>query len=75
DAPQDRVATAVAARTGGEPEQIEELLYGADPATDEDLLTLARSLDTMTRAVVASPPERSNPVPAPRTDPTEGGPR
>ncbi|MET7748798.1 DUF4350 domain-containing protein [Micromonospora sp. NPDC005367] len=75
DAPQDRVATAVAARTGGEPEQIEELLYGDDPATDEELLTLARSLDTVTRAVVASPPERSHPVPSPRTDPTEGGPR
>ncbi|MER7442216.1 DUF4350 domain-containing protein [Micromonospora avicenniae] len=75
DAPQDRVATAVAARAGGEPEQIEELLYGGDPATDEDLVTLARSLDTVTRAVVASPPERSHPVPSPRTDPTEGGTR
>ncbi|WP_207915578.1 DUF4350 domain-containing protein [Micromonospora sp. 15K316] len=75
DTPQDQVATAVAARAGGEPEQVEELLYGDDPATDEELLDLARSLDAVTRAVTATPPGPTRGVTPTGTEPTEGGPR
>ncbi|MEV1332885.1 DUF4350 domain-containing protein [Micromonospora costi] len=75
DAPPERVAEAVAARTGDDPEQVEELLYGDDPPTDAALLDLARSLDAVTRTVAAAPPERARPDGAPRPDPTEGGPR
>ncbi|MFI7606632.1 DUF4350 domain-containing protein [Micromonospora sp. NPDC049366] len=66
DAPPDRVAAAVAARTGEGPGPTEELLYGGDPATDQELLDLARALDRITRTVAEAPPG---------TDPTEGGPR
>ncbi|WP_187398597.1 DUF4350 domain-containing protein [Micromonospora sp. WP24] len=75
ETPRDRVATAVAARAGGEPEQVEELLYGDDPATDQELLDLARSLDALTRAAAESPPEQTHGVPPTRTEPTEGEPR
>ncbi|MEU1751215.1 DUF4350 domain-containing protein [Micromonospora matsumotoense] len=58
------LAARVAGRTGGDPEQIRELLYGAEPETDAALLELARSLDRLTRTVAAAPGR-----------PTEGDPR
>ncbi|MGK5738479.1 DUF4350 domain-containing protein [Micromonospora sp. URMC 103] len=73
--PPERVSAAVAARTGHDPEQVEELLYGDDPATDADLLDLARSLDDLTRTVAAVPPDRARPADPTGPDPTEGGPR
>ncbi|MFI6262063.1 DUF4350 domain-containing protein [Micromonospora sp. NPDC051006] len=75
DTPPDRVAAAVAARTGDGPGEIEELLYGADPDTDRQLLDLARSLDRIVRTVVDFPADRAHPAEPPRTDPTKGGPR
>ncbi|MDO3701050.1 DUF4350 domain-containing protein [Micromonospora sp. C28SCA-DRY-2] len=70
DAAPDRVAGAVAARTGAEPAATEELLYGGEPETDQDLLELARALDGVTRTVA---PPASPDVPLP--DRTEGEPR
>ncbi|MEU1601748.1 DUF4350 domain-containing protein [Micromonospora matsumotoense] len=58
------LAARVAGRTGDDPEQIRELLYGAAPETDAALLELARSLDRLTRTVAAAPGR-----------PTEGDPR
>lgn len=76
DTPPERVARAVAARTGGDPEQIEDLLYGDDPDTDQELLDLARSLDALSRTVAASAPTQGRPAGAPPPpDPTEGGTR
>ncbi|MEV4846765.1 DUF4350 domain-containing protein [Micromonospora matsumotoense] len=49
------LAARVAGRTGDDPEQIRELLYGAAPETDAALLELARSLDRLTRTVAAAP--------------------
>ncbi|MFJ8685691.1 DUF4350 domain-containing protein [Micromonospora wenchangensis] len=58
------VAARVAGPAGGTPEQIHELLFGAAPQTDAELLELARSLDRLTRTVAAAPGR-----------PTEGDPR
>ncbi|MGS2618912.1 DUF4350 domain-containing protein [Micromonospora sp. LZ34] len=71
DAPPDRVAGAVAARAGGDPAATEELLYGGEPETDQELLELARGLDGVTRTV-ASPPASPD---APLPDRPEGEPR
>ncbi|MEV0805224.1 DUF4350 domain-containing protein [Micromonospora sp. NPDC050200] len=54
-APPAQVAALVAARAGGTPDEAHELLYGAEPSSDTELLELARSLDRMTRTVAASP--------------------
>ncbi|MGC5018353.1 DUF4350 domain-containing protein [Micromonospora sp. DT47] len=54
-APPAEVAALVAGRTGDTPEQVHELLYGADPDSDAELLELARSLDRVTRTVTAAP--------------------
>jgi hypothetical protein len=68
DAPPAAVATAVAARAGGTPAQAHTLLYGGAPATDRELLDLARALDGLTRTVAATPapppPEAGPPAPA-----------
>ncbi|MEH0933816.1 DUF4350 domain-containing protein [Micromonospora psammae] len=53
--PQAEVAGRVAARAGDTPEEIRELLYGAEPGSDAELLALARSLDRLTRTVTAHP--------------------
>ncbi|WBB64852.1 DUF4350 domain-containing protein [Micromonospora sp. WMMD812] len=75
DTPPDGVATAVAARTGDDPGWTEDVLFGDDPATDQELLDLAQALDRVTRTVAGVPPDAPHPAAAPRTDPTEGGPR
>ncbi|MFF3865650.1 DUF4350 domain-containing protein [Micromonospora sp. NPDC001898] len=56
DPPPDAVAAAVAARAGGTAAQAHDLLYGAEPTTDRELLDLARSLDLLSRTVVAGTP-------------------
>ncbi|MEH0845264.1 DUF4350 domain-containing protein [Micromonospora sp. CPCC 205711] len=61
ETPPAEVAARVAARAGGTAEQVHELLYGAEPESDAELLELARSLDRVTRTVTAS-----------AADPTEG---
>ncbi|WFE96474.1 DUF4350 domain-containing protein [Micromonospora sp. WMMD987] len=58
------LAARVAERVGGDPGQIHELLYGAAPHTDAELVALARSLDGLTRTVAAASGR-----------PTEGDPR
>jgi hypothetical protein len=57
-----RVAAAVAARTGRDPATVHDLLYGRPPATDTDLLDLARALDGLARTVADRPA-----APRPRT--------
>lgn len=64
DTPPDEVAARVAARAGLDPEQAAELLHGDEPATDRELLELARALDRLTRTVATRPDH-----------PTEGDPR
>ena len=54
------IAARVAAYTGDDPERVAELLHGAAPENDQELLTLARDLETLTRTVA---------------HPTEGDPR
>lgn len=62
--PPAEVAARVARRADIAADQAEDLLYGDEPATDQDLLELARALDRLTRTVAASPDH-----------PTEGDPR
>ncbi|TDC31311.1 DUF4350 domain-containing protein [Micromonospora sp. KC213] len=50
----DEVTALVARYTGDHSDEIHELLYGATPATDAELLALARSLDRVTRTVAAA---------------------
>jgi hypothetical protein len=64
DTPPDEVAARVAAHAGLDPEQAAELLHGDEPATDRELLELARALDRLTRTVATRPDH-----------PTEGDPR
>ncbi|MCX4386547.1 DUF4350 domain-containing protein [Micromonospora peucetia] len=73
-APPTDVATAVAARTGDDPGWTDEVLHGAEPETDQDLLDLARALDRLTRTV--APPATDGPPPAaPQPHRAEGDPR
>ncbi|SCG40908.1 DUF4350 domain-containing protein [Micromonospora inositola] len=65
DAPPAEVAARVAARTGLAPDRAAELLHGDEPATDQELLELARALDRLTRTVATRPDDH----------PTEGDPR
>ncbi|MGC4786710.1 DUF4350 domain-containing protein [Micromonospora sp. DT178] len=60
-APPADVAAAVAARTGDDPRWTYEVLHGAGPETDQDLLDLARALDRLTR--VAAPHATDGPHP------------
>ncbi len=48
------VAAAVAARSGLDPQPITHTLYGPAPATDADLVNLARELDNLERLVAQS---------------------
>lgn len=48
------VAAAVAQRCGGDPQTITHTLYGPAPATDTDLVNLARALDDIERQVAQS---------------------
>ncbi|SCL52092.1 DUF4350 domain-containing protein [Micromonospora peucetia] len=73
-APPTDVAAAVAARTGDDPGWTDEVLHGAEPETDQDLLDLARALDRLTRTV--APPATDGPPPAaPQPHRAEGDPR
>ncbi|MEU2661856.1 DUF4350 domain-containing protein [Micromonospora sp. NPDC007220] len=74
-APPTDVAAAVAARTGDDPRWTDEVLHGAGPETDQDLLDLARALDRLTR--VAAPHATDGPPPpaAPHPHRAEGDPR
>ncbi|MEV0426581.1 DUF4350 domain-containing protein [Micromonospora sp. NPDC050495] len=60
DAAPAEVAARVAAYTGDDPDRVAELLHGAAPENDQELLALARDLDALTRTVA---------------HPTEGDPR
>ena len=48
------VAQAVATRSGLNPLAVTHTLYGQAPATDADLVNLARALDDMERLVAQS---------------------
>ncbi|RLK23417.1 hypothetical protein DER29_1281 [Micromonospora sp. M71_S20] len=88
-APPADVAAAVAARTGDDPRWTYEVLHGAGPETDQDLLDLARALDRLTRVAAphasdgphppaeAPPPAAAGPHPpaAPHPHRAEGDPR
>lgn len=71
-APTAEVAAAVAARTGDGPGRTEELLYGAAPDTDQDLLELARALDRLTGTVAPHPADGPPPTAAPYPHRPEG---
>lgn len=51
--PQD-VVNAVAARSGNDPQMVRHRLFGPPPATDADLVHLARALDDIERQVAQS---------------------
>ncbi|SCF35609.1 protein of unknown function (DUF4350) [Micromonospora viridifaciens] len=51
DTPPAEVAARVAGFVGADPERVAELLHGAEPTTDQELLALARDLDALTRTV------------------------
>ena len=53
-APPSAVVTAVAQRSGAGPEFVAYQLFGPAPATDQDLLQLARALDDIERQVTHS---------------------
>ncbi|MEU9504906.1 DUF4350 domain-containing protein [Micromonospora sp. NPDC048170] len=71
-APPADVAAAVAARTGDDPRWTDEVLHGAEPETDQDLLDLARALDRLTRAVAPHAADGAPPSAAPH--PADGPP-
>ena len=48
------VAQAVNQRCGLDPQQVAHSLYGPPPATDADLVSLARALDDIERQVAQS---------------------
>lgn len=45
------LANTIAARTGQDPDEVRELLFGPPPETDTELVTLAADLDTLERKV------------------------
>ncbi len=53
-APPPAMVAAVARRSGADPGFVHHLLYGPPPATDNDLLQLARALDDIERQVTRS---------------------
>ncbi|WP_262286568.1 DUF4350 domain-containing protein [Micromonospora sp. MA102] len=57
DTPPDEVAARVAAHAGADPERVAELLHGAAPENDRELLELARDLDALTRTLAPHPTE------------------
>ncbi|MEV0727752.1 DUF4350 domain-containing protein [Polymorphospora sp. NPDC050346] len=72
------VVTAVAAQTGQPPDEVDALLYGPAPATDAELLDLARRLDALPHAVAtpgaagASWPSGAAGLPPPPHPPAAG---
>jgi hypothetical protein len=66
------VVAAVALRTGRDPGQVDGLLYGPDPAHDDELLHLARGLDAVTDEVGGVPARDTQPGSA---GPDQGEPR
>jgi hypothetical protein len=56
DADREAVVGAVAAQIDRPAEEVEELLYGSAPDTDEDLVRMAGELDALVHAVTAPPP-------------------
>ncbi|MFY1598291.1 DUF4350 domain-containing protein [Micromonospora sp. WMMD737] len=72
-APPADVAAAVAARTGDDPRWTDEVLHGAAPETDQDLLDLARALDRLTRVAAPHAPD-GPPPPAEAPPPAADGP-
>ncbi|WP_247685976.1 DUF4350 domain-containing protein [Micromonospora sp. C31] len=67
-APPADVAAAIAERTGDAPRWADEVLHGAAPETDRELLDLARALDRLTRAV--APHAAAGPYPPAGAPPT-----
>ncbi|WP_200215945.1 DUF4350 domain-containing protein [Micromonospora coerulea] len=55
DTPPAEVAARVAVHAGLDPDRAAELLHGDEPATDQELLELARELDGLTRTVGTAP--------------------
>jgi hypothetical protein len=55
DAGEDALAAAVAAHTGWNRDDVDDLLYGASPETDEELVALAADLDELAHDVGAPP--------------------
>lgn len=61
----DEVAAAVAARTGRSRTEVHHLLYGPAPATNRELLDLARALDVLSGVPAhppTNPPQHDRPV-------------
>jgi hypothetical protein len=50
------VCTAVAAQAGGTPDEVREVLYGAEPSDDKELLQSAKRLDALLHAVSRTGP-------------------
>ncbi|MEU4380381.1 DUF4350 domain-containing protein [Micromonospora echinofusca] len=76
-APPADVAAAVSARTGDDPRWTDEVLHGAEPETDGELLDLARALDRLTRAVAPHTTDGPSPhagAPHPAAVPFHEGP-
>ncbi|BBZ11652.1 DUF4350 domain-containing protein [Mycobacterium branderi] len=51
--PPQNVVNAVAARSGADPDMVRHRLFGSPPATDADLVALARALDDIERQVAS----------------------
>ncbi|GIF48861.1 hypothetical protein DFJ67_0995 [Asanoa ferruginea] len=67
------VVDAVAVRTGRRPYDIDGLLFGPEPAHDDELLDLARGLDTLADEITAGAPRADTPPGT--TGPDQGEPR
>lgn len=55
DADGEALAAAIAAHTGRSRDDVDDVLYGPSPETDEELATLAADLDALAHAVGAPP--------------------
>ncbi|MEV4618968.1 DUF4350 domain-containing protein [Asanoa sp. NPDC049573] len=66
------VVDAVAVRTGRRPYDVDGLLYGPEPAHDDELLDLARGLDALADEITAETPRDTPPG---STGPDQGEPR
>jgi hypothetical protein len=54
DAAPPAIVTAVAERCGSSPQAVAHILFGPAPASDADLVNLARELDNIERQVAQS---------------------